>query len=188
MPETIGERVGVSRLEKNVFIVMFELIGFIISIMSWSFSNSLNEIKPDLNLGSTITFWMIVFLSVTGILTIHGVYLAFLSIILKRDEEIKELSSRTYKLVTYIVPKKRIVLTTHSKRTMQPYPVNQSEEQTRRLLSSSMIHYICQKLIQDELPTEFNLDLIFKSLNDAKTMKEIEDKISVQAGIGKEEL
>jgi hypothetical protein len=162
----VEEHAGVSRLERNVFIVLFELMGFIISVMMYIFSNSLNTLKPGFVSSVAVSGMLVFLIGVSIVMGIHVVYLTFLTLILKRDEEIKELSTRMYKLNTWIVPKKKVVLKTFSNRTMQPTQITQSQDQTVKILASSMIKYICRKLIQNELPTDFNLELVFKTLKD----------------------
>lgn len=164
MSEIFGEKAGISRLEKNIFVIFGEMMFFVVFLMLWLFSKTMAEMEAVMFSPGMITFLLIGFLISCLIMTVHIFYLAYLWIVLVRDEKIKELSTRMYRFETFIVPRKKITLRSYSKRTMQPTPMVQAREQTERLINSAMIKYICRKLQQRELPTEFNLDLIFKSL------------------------
>jgi len=164
MSEILGERAGISRLEKNIFILMFEFIGFVVVIMFWAMARMLRSFRADLMSEGLITTLMWAFIIFISIIGLHSVYLIFLSVVLRRDEEIKELSSRSYKLNIFIIPKKRVTLRTKAIRSMKPYPISTTIEQVKRIVDSTMLRYICRKLVQEELPSDFKLDMIFKTL------------------------
>jgi len=164
MSEEITEKAGISRLEKNVFILMFEFVAFIVCIMFWSTFRMIDNLQPGLlpqGLADAMLYGFIITLIVV---IIHGIYLLFLALILKRDEEIKELSKRSYKLDVYIIPKKKVTMKTSVRRSVKPLPIADSKEQATRILGSTMMRYICRKLVQKEVPVEFKLDMIFKDI------------------------
>lgn len=158
---------GMSRVDKHLFLVLFEFIGFIMtymvsSMLNMSMTYGFGDYQDLIDVLKT-TSW-----GILGLLIIHVIYMVFLSFVVKKDEEIKELNIINQKLKCYFLPGKSIILNGVRRRDVKPVEIYGIAEHTERLLSSSMIRYICRKLIQNELPTEYKLDLIFKKIQGGK--------------------